>query len=555
MRLNIFLPSSVRQRLPGPLAALLRLLGPSWQAAPVRRVVQALCLAGFLVLLLFVCRLAGSAWPARDLASRELLEAELFLRLDPLVGIVAGVAARTLLPALLPAAAVLVVCLVFPRGFCGYVCPLGTIIDLFDWLVGRHFARLHLSRRGWLVRLRYYVLGGIVLSALLGVSVGGALAAIPIVTRAVAYVAGPVQVDSAGGRAGPGLSGGHYLALGLFAAVLCLGLLGRRFWCRCLCPTGAVFSLASAARLTERKVGSNCIRCGRCVEACPFDAINPDFTTRWADCTFCEVCGGVCPVGAISFTGRWNRPEGERIGAVSGGAVLSRREVLAGGVAAVAAAAGVGGVARAVSSASKRPLRPPGSCPEGLFLRLCVRCGECINACPTGLLEPMGPEAGLSRLWTPEAATEFSGCMPQCNVCGQVCPTGAIRPLSLAEKRATRMGLAVVDKKACLPWAGRQDCRLCVEACEAAGYGAIEYRLVHPELDERGLPVEGSGFLAPAVLAEKCVGCGLCQSRCRAINVEQRHLLPRAAIRVSPLAGHGGRNGGGAGSVPGSAGT
>jgi len=148
-------------------------------------------------------------------------------------------------------------------------------------------------------------------------------------------------------------------------------------------------------------------------------------------------------------------------------------------------------------------------------------------------------------MWTPEAVTELSGCSPECNICGQVCPTGAIRPLSLAEKRTVRMGLAVVDRRSCLPWAGERDCRLCVEACEKAGYGAIEYRLVHPELDEQGLPVEGSGFLAPAVLAEKCVGCGLCQARCHAVNVESRHLLRRAAIRVAPLVRRDGRSGGG----------
>jgi Fe-S-cluster-containing dehydrogenase component len=42
--------------------------------------------------------------------------------------------------------------------------------------------------------------------------------------------------------------------------------------------------------------------------------------------------------------------------------------------------------------------------------------------------------------------------------------------------------------------------------------------------------VPGSGFLAPVVLTEKCVGCGLCQMRCQGINVKEKHLLARSAI-------------------------
>jgi Fe-S-cluster-containing hydrogenase component 2 len=73
---------------------------------------------------------------------------------------------------------------------------------------------------------------------------------------------------------------GHALSLALFAAVLGLGFLKPRFWCKYVCPSGAVFSLGNLFRFSERKVESSCIHCNKCVEICPFDAIKADFTTR-----------------------------------------------------------------------------------------------------------------------------------------------------------------------------------------------------------------------------------------------------------------------------------
>jgi NAD-dependent dihydropyrimidine dehydrogenase PreA subunit len=130
-------------------------------------------------------------------------------------------------------------------------------------------------------------------------------------------------------------------------------------------------------------------------------------------------------------------------------------------------------------------------------------------------------------------AADFAGCESSCNACGQVCPTGAIRALPLEEKKVCRMGLAVVNEQTCLPFAGREACQLCVDECHAAGYHAIEFVQVRTEVDEAtGLPVEGTGFSAPRVLADRCVGCGLCQTRCYAINKAEKGLLSESAIII-----------------------
>ncbi|NND97720.1 MAG: 4Fe-4S binding protein [Pirellulaceae bacterium] len=485
------------------------------------------------------------AWPshyADNLSEKERLPAELFLAIDPLVSLSTAIASRSWVWSLVCAAIIGIVCVLIPRGFCGYLCPLGTLIDLFDWSVTTRTQRFRVADDGWWVHIKYYLLGGTLIAAVGGVLVSGFVSAIPVITRGMLFVADPLQSGvSRGWHLVPGMNAGHIVSILLFVGVLCLGFLRPRFWCKYVCPSGAVFSVANLFRVTERKVESSCINCNKCVEICPFDAIKPDFTTRETDCTMCQSCGGVCPTHAIKFVERWNvvelKVENEPPTKETS---LGRRGFLS--LAAGTAAATVGGAT--VAGGTKlfganlddpnavRPIRPPGSVPEQEFLQMCIRCGECFKACPNNVLQAQGFQQGLEGLWTPEVVADWAGCESSCNACGQVCPTGAIRALPIEEKRVARMGLAIVNESTCLPFAAREDCDLCVQECNAAGYEAIEYTQVGTQVDDNGLPIEGTGRLAPVVLADKCVGCGLCQTRCVAINVKEKNLLSHSAIIV-----------------------
>lgn len=484
-------------------------------------------------------------WPshyADELRQKETFPAEGFLILDPLVSFSTALAARNWVWSLGSAGVILIVCILIPRGFCGYVCPLGTLIDLFDWSVGKKWKRFRIAGEGWWVHIKYFLLAGTMIAAVFGILVSGYVAAIPVITRGMLFLGEPLQSGFARGwHLIPPMNAGHVVSIALFLAVLLLGLLRPRFWCKYVCPSGAVFSLANLFRVSERKVENSCIHCNKCVAVCPFDAIKPDFTTRVTDCTLCQTCAGVCPTHSIKFVERWNAFDLKEANLPpTRETVLGRRGFL--GLIGGAAASVAGGVV--VSAAVKhwgagldearsfRPVRPPGSVPEQEFLQLCIRCGECFKACPNSVLQSMGFEQGLEGLWTPQVKADWAGCESSCNACGQVCPTGAIRKLPLEEKRVARTGLAVVDEVACLPFAEREACQLCVDECSAAGYDAIEFTRIGTELGPNGNPVEGSGFLAPVVLPEMCVGCGLCQTRCFGINVEEKNVLRKSAILV-----------------------
>jgi ferredoxin len=486
-----------------------------------------------------------NAWPshyADNLARKEWIPAETFLVIDPLVSLSTAIAARSWIWSLSSAAAILIVCVLIPRGFCGYLCPLGTTIDLFDWAIGRRVTWLRVAHDGWWVHTKYYLLAGTLIAAIFGVLLSGFVSAIPVITRGMLFLIDPFQNGfSRGWHLVPGMGLGQWLSIAMFALVLCLGFLQPRFWCKYVCPSGAIFSLGNLLRATERKVESSCINCNKCVEICPFDAIKPDFTTRTTDCTMCQSCGGVCPTHAIKFVERWNVVELKLAGdPPTGETTLGRRgfiSLAAGTTAAVVGGATMAGVTKIFGANlddanAFRPVRPPGSVPEREFLELCIRCGECFKACPNNVLQPEGFQQGLEGLWTPLVNANWAGCESSCNACGQVCPTGAIRALPMEEKRVARMGLAMVNEQSCLPYAGVEACDLCVQECIAAGYDAIEYKQVGTQVDDSGLPIEGSGFLAPVVLSDRCVGCGLCQTRCYAINVKERHLLSASAIIV-----------------------
>jgi hypothetical protein len=58
-------------------------------------------------------------------------------------------------------------------------------------------------------------------------------------------------------------------------------------------------------------------------------------------------------------------------------------------------------------------------------------------------------------------------------------------------------------------------------------------RPVHTRTDQDGNPVEGTGFVAPVVLADKCVRCRLCQTRGYGIDAIEKHLLTNSAIVIS----------------------
>ncbi len=132
-----------------------------------------------------------------------------------------------------------------------------------------------------------------------------------------------------------------------------------------------------------------------------------------------------------------------------------------------------------------------------------------MKVCITNGLQPTLLEAGLEGIWSPLLVPKIGYCEYRCTLCGQVCPTGAIRKLELKEKVKVKIGLAMIDKGRCLPYAHATPCIVCEEVCPTPKK-AIWFESA--KVKDR----DGKEFVIkqPRVDLDLCIGCGICETKC-----------------------------------------
>jgi polyferredoxin len=183
---------------------------------------------------------------------------------------------------------------IFRKGFCGWLCPVGTISE-YVWRFGRricgHNFRLP---RGLDIGMRSlkYILLGLFLYA---------VGAMPVAAIR-AFLEGPYgmvdDVKMLNFFRFLGLSGGIVMAILVIASVFV-----QNFWCRYLCPYGALMgAVSTASPLSIRRDTNLCIDCGKCARACPA-ALPVDrlVSIRSAECTGCLECAAACPAAGALF--------------------------------------------------------------------------------------------------------------------------------------------------------------------------------------------------------------------------------------------------------------
>ena len=414
----------------------------------------------------------------------------IFFRFDPLILLIVSIAFRTIVAASLLALVLIAATFVFGRFFCGFLCPLGTTIDIFDAFIKRREKPKPALRSG-----KYFTLLFLIDAAVLGVSFLHFLDPLVISERSLTLIFHPAATYLAGifNFGIKVLYAESVVALIVLGVILVLNFVNQRFWCRSVCPLGGLFAACSKLALFKFSFArtEECTKCGVCEKICPTNAISIEHEkVDPAECIDCLRCIYECPQNVFDY----------RISPAPSRIDLSRRQF----VGAVGTSIIVAPLANSLlhQRISGRLIRPPGAIPEADFINACIHCGKCMKVCPTNGLQPCLLQAGLNGIWTPRLAARIGGCEKNCNMCGQTCPTSAIRNLSLEEKTYAKMGTAVIDRARCIAWEQDRVCLICDEACP---YGAIS------SLSET---VRETTLLRPFINERACNGCGLCEARC-----------------------------------------
>lgn len=477
----------------------------------------------------------------------------LFLELDPLVGIATALSTHTVYRWLWRGLLILIPTLVLGRFFCNWICPYGTLHQVTSWIfrVRSNQASIQKNRYRALYQTKYLILAAMLVLAAFGSLQIGLLDPICLLVRSFTAALMPASDLATTNLAAalrerlgldpepllllaakPGAAEARVFAGGWFIGVMLTGLVALnlvipRFFCRVLCPLGALLGALSRFALwrIDRDV-SKCTDCDACLTSCE-GAADPQAALRKSECFVCMNCIDDCPEDALAFR-LVPVPLGARVkDAISklleteraSPAVPRRRWLFASIGGALAYPFLRSSAANDDGSFSPKLIRPPGSVAEPEFLERCIKCDQCINVCPTNVLQPASlAHAGVEGFWTPVMDFGVGFCQLNCTLCSEVCPTGAIQKIDLGAKLGLgdhagagpiSLGTAFFDRGRCLPWAMETPCVVCEEVCPVSPKAIGVYSEEITRWDGQKVTLQ-----KPYMRPELCIGCGICEHEC-----------------------------------------
>lgn len=516
----------------------------------IRRAYEVLFLGLFLFFLVVTDLRYLGGWPV-----------SLFLEATPLVAVATALTTHTIYRNLVWGLAIIALTMMVGRVWCNWICPFGILHHFFGWIGNRRNTKqmIEANRYRRIYATKYYILAAMLVMASIWIvpaawllpgkilevhreSGGGPAALAAAVPAGFARAAAEARAENSTLQIGlldpialtvrsmttSVLPTVHKATesvytepreywFGWIVGFIFLGLLFANWWiprffCRVLCPLGAllgVFSRFALWRIDRDPV--RCTDCDLCLKSCE-GASDPHKDLRKSECFVCLNCIEDCPHDALSF--RFLPRKASEIALPA----VDRRALMLSGVFGLLffpMARYSGGVRK---NFSRAVIRPPGSVAEDEFLKRCIKCDQCIRVCPTNVLQPSLFEGGVEGLWTPIMISKMGWCELNCTLCSQVCPTGAIREISIEEKLGVgpfegrgpiKVGTAFYNRGRCLPWAMDTHCVVCEEVCPTSPKAIFTRTVV--VTDRWGASKE---LKRPFIDPEKCIGCGICEHEC-----------------------------------------
>lgn len=219
---------------------------------------------------------------------------DIFFKTDPFLLVTAFITNRTILNGLILSLCLIIITFLIGRFFCGWVCPLGTSVDIIGAL-GLRKTDLGDRNNARLRKVKFYFLGALFLLTLLGKQLAWIFDPMMIMDRFVLLdfkniVHGFRVFSSPGSRS----------AFVIFAAICGSSLILQRFWCRGLCPLGAIYAFLAKFSLLRRST-EECLKCDKCKSHCRTGAIKDDMGYLQGECILCMDCVYDCPRHITQF--------------------------------------------------------------------------------------------------------------------------------------------------------------------------------------------------------------------------------------------------------------